>query len=104
MAVSFVLPGPLTADAGGQAQVVLRSGAATVGEALEALFALHPRLRDRLLTERGEVRPHVNVFVDGESTRFSAGLATPVGDHSEIVVLPAVSGGSRIGAEAGALG
>ena len=34
-----------------------------MGDALAALGALHPGLRDRVVTEQGEVRPHVNVFV-----------------------------------------
>ena len=47
----------------------------------------------RVLTELGEVRQHVNVFVDGESIRDLGGLATPVGGNAEIFILPALSGG-----------
>ena len=45
------------------------------------------------MTELGEVRPHVNIFVDGEDVRFSGGLDTPVGDGAEVFLIPAVSGG-----------
>ena len=36
---------------------------ATVGDALESLFKLHRALRDRVLTEQGDIRQHVNIFV-----------------------------------------
>jgi molybdopterin converting factor small subunit len=45
------------------------------------------------MDERGIVRQHVNVFVDGENIRFTAGLQTPVDPGSTIVIVPAVSGG-----------
>ncbi len=88
-----VLPGPLLLDAGGHARVDVAPQASTVGEALEALFALHPRLRARIFDEQGRLRPHVNVFVGQESIRYSGGLSTRLRDGAEIVVLPAVSGG-----------
>jgi molybdopterin converting factor small subunit len=50
-------------------------------------------VRDRVLTDQGAVRPHVNVFVGPESIRFTGGLDTPVSDGAEISILPAVSGG-----------
>jgi len=46
-----------------------------------------------VLTEQGDVRPHVNVFVGTESSRWGGGLAMPVPDGAEVSILPAVSGG-----------
>ena len=65
----------------------------TVGGVLGALNASHPGLYDRLMTEQGALRPHVNIFVDGENIRFTGGLGTRVRASSEIFVLPAISGG-----------
>ena len=65
----------------------------TVGGVLGALSASHPGLYDRLMTEQGLLRPHVNLFVDGENIRFTGGLGTRVEERSEIFVLPAISGG-----------
>ena len=93
MPLVFHLPGYVREFTGGRSRVVLPSAPATVGEALEALWALHPGVRDRVVTEQGEVRPHVNVFVGSESIRFSGGLATPLADGAEISIVPAVSGG-----------
>ena len=64
-----------------------------MGEALDALRAAHPAVYDRLVTERREVRPHVNVFVGREDIRWSGGLQTPLAEGSEVVILPSVSGG-----------
>lgn len=65
----------------------------SVGGVLGELSASHPGLHDRLMTEQGALRPHVNIFVDGENIRFTGGLGTRVGAGSEILVLPAISGG-----------
>ena len=93
MAVCFLIPGPLREFTAGKNRVESDASPATVGEALEALWALHPGVRDRVLTERGEVRQHVNVFVGKESIRFTGGLATPVPEGAEVWIVPAVSGG-----------
>jgi molybdopterin converting factor small subunit len=45
------------------------------------------------MDERGELRPHVNVFVDAESVRLLGGLGAPLDEGSTIVIAPAVSGG-----------
>ncbi len=93
MRATVLLPGPLHAYAGGRQVVEVDAAAARVGDALSALFAIHPALRDRVLREDGRVRPHVNVFVGRESIRYTGGLDTPVEDGAEIAILPAVSGG-----------
>ena len=93
MAYVFVIPGPLRELAGNRGEVRVDGKATAVSDALSLLWTQWPGLRDRVLTERGEVRMHVNIFVDGESIRDAAGLGTPVRDGAEIFILPAVSGG-----------
>jgi molybdopterin converting factor small subunit len=93
VAVVFLIPGYVREFTGGRSRVPLEATPGTVGEALAALWAIHPGVRDRVVTEQGEVRPHVNVFVGTESIRFTGGLATPVGRDAEISIVPAVSGG-----------
>jgi molybdopterin converting factor small subunit len=61
----------------------------TVGELIGALDASVPGLRDRLVESGPRLRPHINVFVDGEP----GDLASPVQPASVVHVLPAVSGG-----------
>jgi molybdopterin converting factor small subunit len=93
MAVTIHLPGPLSAYAGGARRVILDSTPASVGEALAALGALHPGVRDRVLDEQGQVRQHVNVFVGKESIRYTGGLSTGLAAGAELHIFPAVSGG-----------
>lgn len=93
MALTFEIPGPLRELAGNRSTVEVPGTAGTLAEALALLFRHHPALRDRMTTELGELRPHINVFVDGEDIRHGEGLGTAVRDGAEIVILPAVSGG-----------
>ncbi|HEY3170100.1 MAG TPA: ubiquitin-like small modifier protein 1 [Thermoanaerobaculia bacterium] len=93
MPVRFFVPGPLREFAGGRAEVVLAATPRTLKEALEALGRDYPGVARRVLNERGEVRPHVNLFVGGECVRFADGLSTALPDGCEIAILPAVSGG-----------
>ena len=95
MSVRFLLPSTLRPFAGGSARLEFAERPRTVGEALALLGARHPGVRDRVLTEGGEVRPHVNLFVGAESCRWTGGLATPLADGAEITILPAISGGAR---------
>ena len=61
----------------------------TVGELLRALEGAHPAASGWILDERGILRRHINVFVNGELV----GQETPVGPDDRIEVLPAISGG-----------
>jgi molybdopterin synthase sulfur carrier subunit len=90
MAVTVKIPTQLRAATGGSAD--LAADGATVGEVLDAVFAEHGDLRDRI-TQEGELRRFVNVYVGGEDIRFGEGLDTSVSDGSEITILPAVAGG-----------
>jgi molybdopterin converting factor small subunit len=73
--------------------VDVETSGGTLQDALEALFVAHPAVRDRLLTERGEIREHVNVFIGNREARATGGLAACLADGMEISVLPAISGG-----------
>ena len=93
MSITVHIPSPLRDRTEGAASVLVPDPGGNVASALEALFEIHPGLRDRLLTERSRLRPHVALFVGTENVRTTGGLDTPVDDGSEITVVPAVSGG-----------
>lgn len=93
MSVRIRIPAHLRDLPGSRAVVELPGEPATVAEALDALWRELPSVRDRVLTETGEVREHVQLFVGVESIRYSGGLATLVPAGSEICIVPAVSGG-----------
>ncbi len=93
MAVVFFIPGFLRQWTDGKSRVELDCRPATVGDALGLLWERHPGVRDRVVTEQGNVRPHVNVFVGVESIRFTGGLETRLAGDCEVSIVPAVSGG-----------
>jgi molybdopterin synthase sulfur carrier subunit len=66
---------------------------ATVREALEAAFAIHPTVRGYLLDDGGGLRPHVTVFVDGVVVRDRVKLAQRIEPTARVEVLQALSGG-----------
>ena len=85
------LPTQLRDAAGGAAEATAHGS--TVGEVLEALYAEHGELRERISDSDGALRRFVNVYLGGEDIRFLDGLATAVPDGAEITILPAVAGG-----------
>jgi len=91
--ITFQIAGYLTEFAGGCAEIKLDGAPRNVGEALNQLWQQHTGLRDRVLTEQGEVRPHVNVFVNSQVVRRDQALQVPISGDAEICIMPAVSGG-----------
>jgi len=81
--------GPLRNLAGGRAEHELDG--ATVIELLRSLEVRHPDISGWVLDERGVIRRHINVYVNGE--RGDEATAVRSGDRIE--VLPAITGGSR---------
>jgi molybdopterin converting factor small subunit len=61
-----------------------------VAAALTELERSQPALRGWILDERGAVRRHINVFVNGEY----ADRDTPLGSDDRVEVIPAISGGT----------
>lgn len=93
--ITFNVTGFLTDFTNGQSQIVVDSPAATVGEALNSLWSRHVGLRDRVLTEQGNLRQHVNIFLNDDNVRHKQLLETALPDDCEITILPAVSGGAE---------
>ncbi|MFN8159846.1 MAG: ubiquitin-like small modifier protein 1 [Solirubrobacterales bacterium] len=90
MAVTVKIPTQLRAATAGESEVEVDGG--TVGEALDAVFERHGGLRERI-TQDGDLRRFVNVYVSGEDIRFGEGLDTPLSEGDEVTILPAVAGG-----------
>jgi molybdopterin synthase sulfur carrier subunit len=93
MPVTFHIPGALLEFTAGRSRVEIADSPATLAEALSALWTLYPGVRDRITTEQGQVRQHINIFIRDENIRYTGGLASPISPGSEISIVPAVSGG-----------
>jgi sulfur-carrier protein len=86
--VLVVLPGILVNLFPGAVREVQVS-AASVREAIDALDARWPGMRDRVCDSRPAIRRHINVFVDGDK----ATLDTPLEPGTEVIIMTAISGG-----------
>jgi sulfur-carrier protein len=82
-----VLRGPLKQLAGDCAEHSVTG--ASVGDLLAELERAHPAAKGWILDERGVLRRHINVFVNGEPSVQDA----HVDPDGRIDVLPALSGG-----------
>jgi sulfur-carrier protein len=81
------LRGPLKQRAGNASEHPVEGG--TVVDVLRDLERVNPAMNGWVLDERGSIRRHINVFVNGER----GGEETPVGAEDRVDVLPAISGG-----------
>jgi MoaD family protein len=92
--IKMNVTGFLTEFTDGKHQISLDTSPGTVGEALADLWRLHVGLRDRVINEQGQIRLHVNIFLNDENIRRQQGLASELSDGDEITILPSVSGGN----------
>lgn len=71
----------------------LNCDATTLRAALDAAFAVNPRLRGYVLDDQGHLRANVVVFIDGKRSSDRSGLSDSLGPDSTVHVLQALSGG-----------
>lgn len=81
------LRGQLEKLANGASELEVEAG--TVDELLRQLEQDHPGLEGWILDERGVLRRHINVFVNGEPAEPETALEA----KDKIEILPAISGG-----------
>ncbi len=93
MPVTFHIPGALREFTSGHATIRIEQMPAILSEALTVLWSLYPGLRDRITTEQGQIREHINIFIGAEDIRYTGGLTSRVPPGSDISIVPAISGG-----------
>lgn len=81
----------LRAYCGGASDITLP--ASSLRSAIAQLERIHPSLYGSVCDERGEVRRHVNLFVNTSHMRDRQGLDTELAPGDVVTILPAVSGG-----------
>ena len=75
-------------------QETIRLPGSTVQEVLDQLFAQYSELKTHLITEQGQLRSFVNVFVNDEDIRHAQGLNTRVEEKDAITIVPSIAGGA----------
>jgi molybdopterin converting factor small subunit len=52
-----------------------------------------PKIQTHLFDSKGQVRRHINLFVNADNIRDLNGLETTIGEQDVIKILPSVTGG-----------
>jgi molybdopterin synthase sulfur carrier subunit len=83
-----LIPSQLRSYTRGASEVEMTG--ATLAEVMANLDAAYPGIRFRVIDELNRVRPHIKIFVAGESVRT---LEAPVNPQDEVQIVGALSGG-----------
>jgi sulfur-carrier protein len=89
--VQVRIPTILRPDAGGQA--VVEANGTTLGEIFDDLVRRFPGLKEKVITEDGQLHKFVNVYVNDDDVRYLDKLDTKVSESDTVSILPAVAGG-----------
>jgi sulfite reductase beta subunit-like hemoprotein/molybdopterin converting factor small subunit len=94
------VPGTLLELSDGADEIPLPAGAngadtavSTVGDALDHLVRLHPRLTAYLVSGPGQINPAVNLYIGEDDIRGLGGFDAPLEPGDELSILPALAGG-----------
>jgi sulfur-carrier protein len=95
MSCTVKIPTPLRRHTNGLATVQVPNGTEnlTVRTTLNNLTTEYPTIGERLFDAQGQVKSHINIFLNNEDIRFLNGLETNVKDGDTVVLLPALAGG-----------
>ena len=76
-----------------EGQTEIRLPGRTVGEVLQALVGEFPKIQPHVFDSNGQLRRHINLFVNADHIRDLQGVETQVGESDTIKIVPSVTGG-----------
>lgn len=88
---TLTVPAPLrtyTANTG-----IIELQAVDVRGAVQELVSQFPALDPHLFTEQGQLKPYVNLFLNGEDVRYLQGLDTELAAQDQLRIIPSIAGG-----------
>lgn len=65
----------------------------TVAETLQSLVHEFPKIQPHVFDDKGQVRRHINLYVNADNIRDLNGLETPVGEEDVLKIVPSITGG-----------
>ncbi|OQY85414.1 MAG: molybdopterin synthase sulfur carrier subunit [Chloroflexi bacterium UTCFX4] len=92
MSTKIKIPTPLRRHTNGLSTIEI-SASENVRGTLHTLTAQYPTISERLFDGQGQVKTHINIFLNNEDIRFLNGLETNVRDGDTVALLPALAGG-----------
>ena len=93
MSVTVRIPTILRAYVQDQSKVEITPEFNTLRSVFDVLEAQAPGILQRVVSDSGELRRFVNVYVNDDDVRFLEGLNTPTPDGCSVSIVPAVAGG-----------
>ena len=92
MSVTVRLPGALRDATGGQTKIV--ASGRTLADVIADIDRQHPGFSGRVLDDAGKLRTYVNVYIGEDDARTQGGTAARVPEDAEVMVIPAMAGGT----------
>jgi len=90
--VEFMIPSVLNK---GEGEKKVSVDASTLQNAINSIASIFgEEFTRRILDANGKPRSLINIYVNGKNMRFTGGMETLLKDGDQIVILPAVAGGS----------
>ncbi len=74
-----------------QAEVELHG--TTIAEVLADLISRYPTIRTHIMDSNGNLRRHINLFINDANIKDLDGLQSAVHSNDRIILLPSISGG-----------
>jgi molybdopterin converting factor small subunit len=93
MSVTVRIPTLLRAYVQDQSKVEITPEVETLRGVLDALEKMAPGILQRVVSDSGELRRFVNLYVDDDDVRTLDGLNTPTPAGCSVSIVPAVAGG-----------
>ncbi|MGH9923631.1 MAG: MoaD family protein, partial [Nitrososphaerales archaeon] len=90
--VEFVIPSVLNK---GEGEKKISVDASTLNDAINDIVSkFGDDFSRRILDTNGKPRSLINIYINGKNMRFTGGMTTSLKDGDQIIILPAVAGGS----------
>ena len=92
MSVKVRLPGSLRDATGGVTRI--EAAGTTLAAVVADLERKFPALQGKILDERGGLQSYLNVYIGDQDARHVGGGGAAVPDDSDVMIIPAMSGGA----------
>ncbi|MBO83659.1 MAG: molybdopterin synthase sulfur carrier subunit [Actinobacteria bacterium] len=93
MTVKVSIPSPLRTLTDEKSKV--DSSGNTLKEVIDNLDSQYNGIKKRICDENGNIRPFINVFINGNDVRHLSDLDSIISAGDEITIVPAMAGGYK---------
>lgn len=92
MSIKVVIPSSLQRFTDGEEE--FECNPKNLLELINLINERHPKLKEKLCNDSGEIKSYFNVYVDGEDIRFLSNIHTDLTSKKEVIIVSAVAGGN----------